>query len=141
MNKNRIYGKLWSSYFRKGCMSKIFFDESLNNVSTKKQLDVHIISFDENAKEIKRDYIVSEFTGRGDAETVVKAFKSLHGELDYVHNLAQISMNGPNVNWNIADMLKQYRKEEDSSSPVLLELGICGLHVLHGACQICPIQN
>ena len=75
------------------------FDESLNNVSTKKQLDVHIISFDENAKQIKRNYIGSEFIGHGDEETVVTAFKSVHGKLDYVHNLTQISMDGPNVSF------------------------------------------
>ena len=37
------------------------FDESLNNASTKKQLDVQIISSDENAKQIKRNYSGSQF--------------------------------------------------------------------------------
>lgn len=49
-------------------------DESLNNISTKKQLDMHIILFVENVNQIKRNYIGSEFIGHGDAETVVKAF-------------------------------------------------------------------
>ena len=34
-----------------------------------------------------------------------KLFKSVHGKLDYIHNLAQISMDGPNVNWKIVEML------------------------------------
>ena len=40
-------------------MSKIFFDESLNNVSTEKQFDVHIILFDENenAKQVKKSLL------------------------------------------------------------------------------------
>ena len=66
---------------------------------------MHIISFDENAKQIKRNYIGSEFIGHGVAETAVKTFKSVHGKLDYIHNLAQISMDGPNVNWKIVEML------------------------------------
>ena len=33
------------------------FDESLNNDSTIQQLDVHITSFDENAEQIKRNYV------------------------------------------------------------------------------------
>ena len=111
------------------------FDESLINVSTKKQLYVHTISFDENAKHPKRNYIGSEYIGHGDSETVVKAFKSVYGNPDYVHNLAQISLDGPIVNWKIVEMLKHYCKEEDPSSPMLLELGSCDLHVLHGAYQ------
>ena len=51
------------------------FDESLNNVSTKKQLIVHNISFDENARQIKTNYIGSEFIGHGDAETGAKPLK------------------------------------------------------------------
>ena len=107
----------------------------MNNVSTKKQLDVHIISFDQNANQIKRNYTGSEFIGHGDAETVVKAFKSVHGKLDYVHDLTQISMDEPNVNWKIDEVLKQQSKEDDLSSSMLLELGNCGLHVLHRAYQ------
>ena len=46
---------------------------------------MHIILFDENSKEIKRNCIRSEFLGHGDPETVVKAFKTVHGKLAYVH--------------------------------------------------------
>ena len=117
------------------------FDESLNNVSTKKQLDVHIILFDEYAKQIKINYIGSEFIGHGNTEPVVKACKSVHGKLDYVCNLAQTSLDGLNVSSKIAQMLEQYHKEEDPSIPMLLELGSCGLHVLHGAYQTVEFET
>ena len=81
------------------------FDRSFNN-STKKQLHVRIILFDENARQIKRNYIGSEFLGHGDAETVVKVFKSVHGKLEFVHNLVQISIEGPILNWKIVEILK-----------------------------------
>ena len=112
------------------------FDESLNEVKTKKQIEMHIISFDENTKQITKSHIRTEFNGHRDAEIVVKAFKSAHGKLDYVHSLAQISMDGPNINWKIVEILR-YRREEDTSSLMLLELESCELHghVLHGAYQ------
>ena len=75
--------KVMKTYSRKSGISKICFDESLNNVSTKKQSDVHITFFGETAKQIKGNYVASEFIRYGDAETVVKAFESVH-----VHNLA-----------------------------------------------------
>lgn len=50
---------------------------------------MHIILIDQNARQIKSNYIGSEFAGQGDAETVVKAFKSVHGKLDCVHDIAQ----------------------------------------------------
>ena len=41
-------------------------DESFNEVITKKQLNKHI-SFGENAKQIKRNYVGSKFIGHEDA--------------------------------------------------------------------------
>ena len=46
-----------------------------------------------------KELIGSEFNRYEDAEAIVKTFTSVHGELDYVHNLAQISMDGQNINW------------------------------------------
>ena len=73
--------------FQKRLCQKFVFclEKSLNNVTTKEQLDMHIILFDENAKEINRKYIGSEFIRHKDEETDVKAFKSLHRKLDYVY--------------------------------------------------------
>ena len=38
-------------------------------------------------------------------------------------------------------MLKQYRKEEDPSSQMLLELSSFGLHLLHGAYQTAQFKT
>ena len=65
------------------------FHELLNEASVKKQLDKHIISFDENTKQIKRN-TGSEFIVQVVVGTVIKAFESAHGKLEYVHNFAQI---------------------------------------------------
>ena len=43
-------------------------------------------------------------------------------------------MDGPNVNWKLHELLEETRDEESNcSAPTLLQLGSCGLHVLHGA--------
>ena len=40
-------------------------------------------------------------------------------------------MDGPNTNWKVFDSLQKHREELEYSS--LLNLGSCGLHVVHGA--------
>ena len=56
------------------------------------------------------------------------------GGLDYVNKLVQVSMDGPNVNWKLHELLEETRDgESNCSAPTLLQLGSCGLHVLHGA--------
>ena len=42
-------------------------------------------------------------------------------------------MDGSNVNWAFHEDLESYRKIEDPKAPSLLNIGSCGLHVLHGA--------
>ena len=41
-------------------------------------------------------------------------------------------MHGPNVDWKLFDMMKQDRLEKNPKVPPMLELGSCGLHVVHG---------
>ena len=60
-------------------------------------------------------------------------FKKVHGKFDIVHSLVQLSMNGPNVNWAFYEVLQSYCKIEDPNASSLLNIGSCGLYVLHGA--------
>ena len=60
-------------------------------------------------------------------------FKEVHKKLNIVSNFGQLSMDGPNVNWALQDILENYHKEEDPKASSLLNIGTCGLHVLHGA--------
>ena len=47
--------------------------------------------------------------------------------------LIQISIDGPNVNWNVLSLHSSYREKNEFSR--LINIGSCGLHVLHGALQ------
>ena len=47
--------------------------------------------------------------------------------------LLQISMDGPSVNWTF---LKEIQKHhEEAELPQLINIGSCGLHIIHGAFQ------
>ena len=89
---------------------------SLNRISNRKQLDVHLIYCD-------------------DAE-------SLHMSTLHVHNMIQISMDAPNVNWKMVEIANEHHKEQDPDALSLLETGSCGLHVLHGAYKtVCYVME
>ena len=42
-------------------------------------------------------------------------------------------MDGPNVNWKTVEIIKEYWEQDDPGGSDLIEIGSCGLHVLHGA--------
>ena len=71
--------------------------------------------------------------GAATSEETLESFKEVHGKLDFLHNMLQISMDGPNVNWKMIDLIKKEKREFDSEKTALLNIGSCGLHVLHGA--------
>ena len=109
------------------------FDESFNSVTASKQMDIHILYFNEESKLVERTYLGSQFMGHATHEDTLVDFKEAHKGLDIVHNLVQLSMDGPHVNWKFADELAAYRQAEDPNAPDLINIGSCGLHVIHGA--------
>ena len=46
--------------------------------------------------------------------------------------MLQVSMDGPNVNWKLYDSIVQEQSENDDY-PDLIDIGLCCLHVVHGA--------
>ena len=100
--------------------------------------------FDDAESLVKRRFIGSQFMGTATAAETLDSFKEDHCDLDYVHNMIQISMAWPNVNRKMVEIANEqqrtpqtnsneHRKEQDPDAPSLLEMGSCGLHVLHGA--------
>lgn len=109
------------------------FDESLNKVSQHGQMDVHIRFYDKSGGKVSTRYFGSQFLGHATADDLVRHFVECMKDLNY-RNLIQISMDGPSVNWSFIEKLKN-QLERDPGDPVLLELGSCSLHVVHGAFQ------
>ena len=71
--------------------------------------------------------------GHANAEETFQSMQAVHGKLELTHNLVQVSMDSPNVNWKTEEIIKEYRERGDPDGPDLTEIGSCGLHVLHGA--------
>lgn len=74
--------------------------------------------------------IGSEFMGHSTALDVVGKMTNLLSEIG-VNNLIQISMDGPNVNWKVFEILQKSGQKGVGKS--LVNIGSCGLHILHNA--------
>ncbi|KAJ4946065.1 hypothetical protein JOQ06_023740 [Pogonophryne albipinna] len=100
----------------------------MNHHLQSKQMDVHVRLWD--GAEVKTKYIGSEFLGHSTAIDIMEKMSKELSETG-VNNLIQLSMDGPHVNWKVFELLqKEMQKQADKS---LLNIGSCGLHVLHNA--------
>ena len=128
-------------YYQEKCMNAIknvnrftvCFDEAHNDISNRKQLDAHVLYFDEFERKVQRSYVGSTFMGHGHSDLCLKKLQEALHDLNITDNLVQVSMDGPNVNWKLLSLLSEERKNENPSCPDMLNIGSCGIHVLHGA--------
>ena len=79
----------------------VMFDESLNTVTKRKQMDVHIRSWFDG--QVMSRYLTSQFMGHATADDVVAHFRSALEGL-HLNHILQISMDGPNVNWKFFEI-------------------------------------
>ena len=96
-----------------------------DELSQKGQMDLLICFWDEETNKVITGYLGSEFLEQSSA----KDLKSV-SEIDKT-KLLQVSSNGPNVNLYFLTNLAHLR-EEELLDPVL-NVGTCGLHVVHGS--------
>lgn len=106
----------------------IGFDESLNKVSQRQQMDLNVRYWCPKDNYVKTRYLNSAFLGRSRCEDLLVAFQDSTSPLN-LKKLLQISMDGPNVN-------KKFFKElsasirEGPDDPEILNIGSCGLHAV-----------
>ena len=108
----------------------LLFDESLNKKNQKKQMDFYIRIWDND--EVKSRYLDSKFVGHCTADDMREEFNTVLEGLN-PRNLIQISMDGPSVNWKFHRSMQSQMETNYGKS--LLDVGSCGLHILHGAFQ------
>ena len=108
----------------------VSFDEALNKDFQNEQMDVIVHYFHEDR--VVTQYFDSQFMGHTTADKLVENLKS---SLAKLHNrkLLQLSMDGPRVNWKVLSLLCEDRDKQDADLPKLLNIGSCGLHIVHGA--------
>ena len=95
-------------------------------------MDLLVRYWDDEVKEVVTLYFGSEFLGHTHAgdrrDKFLKGLTPL-----YKANMVQASMGGPSTNWKFYEELVKLRDEQDPDIPLLLNLGSCSLHVIHGA--------
>ena len=107
----------------------ISFDESFNEELEKEQMDFIVWYFKDG--EVKSRYLSSRCLGHTTAKDLKRAFEECTEKLD-LKNLIQVSMDGPNVNWKMLDLIVKDRNSNETY-PNLLDMGSCSIHVVHGA--------
>ena len=104
----------------------------MNRISQNKQMDFIIRYWNGNTNKVAVRYLGSEFLGHATAVDLLTHFKQGISQLD-PKRLLQVSMDVPNVNWKFyTDLTKERNSEE---LPQLLNIGSCGLHIVHGGLQ------
>ena len=117
----------------------ICFDESVNKVAQRQQMDIAVRFWNKETDEVSTRYLSSAFLGRTKATNLVFEFKAKVGD-DLLKLLEMVSMDGPNVNFTF---LKNLRADlqKNPDDPKLLLMGSCGLHVVHNAFKVGALKT
>lgn len=131
----------------------IGFDESLNKISQRGQMDIFVRFWWQDTDQVSTRYFKSNFLEHATFADLLRAFTTALTELDLyflffrrkrheskkeksneldLAKLLQISMDGPNVNFKFHRELSA-SLVTDPDDKLLLEIGSCGLHSLNGA--------
>ena len=111
----------------------VSFDESMNKILQNEQMDIQVRFWDDKCKQVRTRYLTSIFLNRPNAKNLLlglqESLKAFGQE-----RFLQLSMDGPNTNWKVLDLLNKERSEKEY--PCLVNIGSCGLHILHGAFKV-----
>ena len=105
------------------------FDESLNPVTQTCEMDIVICFFNESKNLVESQYWNSKYLGHGTAADLERVWK-VYGGVGSIKNVSNI--NG----WSICQLeifSSVTKKREEDELPALINIGSCGLHVIHGA--------
>ena len=109
----------------------VSFDESLNKVAQKGQMDI-IIRFWKN-DQVNTRYLTSTFLGHATAADLLSAFTKAFNDHDInLSKMIQISMDGPNVNKRFLSDLCSVLSDSKNETQ-LIDTGTCVLHIVNGA--------
>ncbi|CAM4639158.1 unnamed protein product [Leuciscus chuanchicus] len=107
----------------------LMFDESLNQSSKKKQMDIHVRFWKDDR--VTSSYFGSQFLGHARAEDLLQSIKECVAQLNLRH-LLSVSMDGPNVNFKLLKLFQNEHSELHGDAQ-LISVGSCGLHTIHNA--------
>lgn len=109
----------------------VSIDESLNKVSQNAQMDV-ILRFWEDR--LRTYYLTSLFPDKCDAETLLTTFIAALEKFGLdAGRIIQLATDGPNVNIKLFRIFREYLQENNGGSTMLLDVGTCSVHIVHGS--------
>ena len=106
------------------------YDESMNRILQEEQMDIVIRYFNDGSGLVETRYFDSAFLKRPNAANLQECLLNKLSSLEQ-SKMLQLSMDGPNVNWDVLRLHHEYRLEKEF--PGIVNIGSCGLHILHGA--------
>ena len=109
----------------------ISFDET-NKVLQSEQMDTIVPFWDNQENKVCSRYFDSKFLGHTTPEKLLQSLKTSLDKLNPA-NLIQISMDSPHMNWKLLEDFVKDRTISDPEIPHLINVGSCGLHIVHGA--------
>lgn len=111
------------------------FDESLNRISQRQQMDVSVRFWDDVKETVTSRYLGSAFLTSCTASDLLRGLKEcMQFKNSIISKITQISMDGPNVNWKLVkDLNDELREHRSNAQFSLMDIGSCGLHAVHNA--------
>lgn len=108
------------------------FDESVNKIAQKAQMDIIVRFWLDDEHGISTRYLASVFPNRCTAEGLLKTLlKAVSDSKLNFSNIIQLAMDGPNVNIKLYRDLITILEENDSCR--MLNTSSCSLHIVHNA--------
>ena len=107
----------------------VSFDESLNHHLQEEQMNVQVRYWDPETVQAVTRYLDSRFFRRPNANKIQEEQHEGLKPLD--EKMIMLPMDGPNTNWEVLNKVKDHRNKNDL--PQIMDVGSCGLHVVHGA--------
>ena len=110
----------------------VSFDESFNRVTKNEQMDLTIRFWDSDKDIVVNRYLGSNFLGHTRSADLLQHFNDATSKLNK-GKILQVGMDGPNANIKFHKDLVEEISSVDPELPNLLDIGTCGLHVMHRA--------
>ncbi|XP_065677145.1 uncharacterized protein LOC136092602 [Hydra vulgaris] len=119
-------------YYRDQLISEVIANlESMNVTFKNEQMDCGVRYWDSNSGVVKVRYIDSKFLRPPNAQNLFDKLIEATEMFD-LGKLIQVSMDGPNVNWEVLKMLNEHRQEKRYSD--IVNMGSC-------SCSWCPTDS
>ena len=110
----------------------IFYDESLNKILRNEQMDCTIRLWNNETGVVCSRYFDSKFLLRPNSKNLFEKLLESTKSLD-LSKLLQLSMDGPNVNWDVLKLMSTHQGEKEHLN--IISIVSCILCIIHGALQ------